>query len=327
MKYLSLICFLIFSLATPTFAATLKISTLSPDGSFWVKKLKEGAAAVKKETNGRVKIKIYPGGVMGADKSVLKKMRFGQLQGTAITNASLNVYYPDIQLYNMVLKFDSLEEVDKAREKLDPVLEEGLLENGIVSLGFAEIGFAYLMSTQRVANLDDLKRLKAWVPENNYVAEAAINALGVSPVPLPIRDVLMGLKTGMVDVVAGSPIGALTLQWHTTVKYFIDLPVIYIFAVLAIDEKAFNKLKPADQEIVRREMGKVIADVDMQNRKDNAEAIETLKKQGVEIITLDKKERQRIKQTIEEANESLMQAGHISPDMVKRLDAVLSKAE
>jgi TRAP-type C4-dicarboxylate transport system substrate-binding protein len=58
------------------------------------------------------------------------------------------------------------------------------------------------------------------------------------------------LQTGLINTVAASPIAAIALQWHTQVEYILDLPIIYIYALLAIEEKAFNKISDEDQAIV-----------------------------------------------------------------------------
>ncbi len=60
-------------------AKTLKFATVAPAGTTWMKEMKAGAKNVKERTEGRVKIKFYPGGVMGNDQSVHRKIKIGQL--------------------------------------------------------------------------------------------------------------------------------------------------------------------------------------------------------------------------------------------------------
>jgi TRAP-type C4-dicarboxylate transport system substrate-binding protein len=122
---------LIFFLASLFFttyahAFTFKIATLSPDGSVWMEKMREGAAEIETKTNKRVSFKFYPGGVMGDDNSVLKKMRFNQLNGAAVTSGGMSTIYSDIQLYGLVLKFNSLEEIDYVRQKMDAKIIAGV---------------------------------------------------------------------------------------------------------------------------------------------------------------------------------------------------------
>mgnify|MGYP000508910728 FL=1 len=72
-----LICFSL--LTTQAQALTLKIATLAPAGTSWMKEMKKGAQKINSLTDGRVRIKFYPGGVMGNDQSVHRKIRINQL--------------------------------------------------------------------------------------------------------------------------------------------------------------------------------------------------------------------------------------------------------
>ena len=77
-------------LVVPTVEAlTLKIATIVPDGSSWLVEMRKAGKEIAKETDGRVKLKFYPGGVMGGDKTVLRKIRARQLQGGAFTSGAL----------------------------------------------------------------------------------------------------------------------------------------------------------------------------------------------------------------------------------------------
>lgn len=265
-------------------ALRLKIATISPEGSFWMQKMQEGADEVKKKTEGRVSIRYYPGGVMGDDKAVLRKIRIGQLQGGAVVAGSLSDYFPDNQIYGIPLKFKSFEEVDYVRRHMDQMITEGLKKGGFIAFGLAEGGFAYIMSSQPVRTVSDLQQRKTWVPDNDPTVTEGVKAFEISAIPLSIADVRAGLQTGLIDTVTTSPIGALALQWHTRIKYITDLPFLYIYAVLAVEQKAFAKIAPADQPVVREIMGRVFNEIDRQNRTDNVKAREALINQGIEFV-------------------------------------------
>ncbi len=263
----------------------LKIATVSPDGTPWMKKMRKGAEEIAARTQGRVTFKFYPGGIMGNDQSVLRKIRIGQLQGGAIIAGSLSRIYPDAQIYGLPLLFRSLNEVDYARKRMDGILIKGLEKRGFVAFGFAEGGFAYLMSNKPLKTIEDIKGQKIWVPEGDMVSRTVFEQAGVTPIPLPISDVLTGLQTGLIDTVGTSPIAAIALQWHTRLKYLTDTPLSYVYALLAIDRKAFKKISPTDQVIVREVMGQVFSEIDKQNRRDNDKARQALQRQGIVFIS------------------------------------------
>ncbi len=305
-------------------AYTFKVATLSTDGSVWMEKMRAGAEEISQKTDSRVNFKFYPGGVMGGDKNVLRKIRFGQLQGAALPSAGLTGIYPDIQLYNLIVKFQSMSEIDYVREQMDDQLLVGLEKKGLVAFGFSEIGLAYTMSTTPVHNITDLQQLKSWVPENNKIAIQAYKALSISPIPLPLRDVLMGLQTGMITSVAGTPTGAIALQWHTKIKYVTDSPLSYIFGVFFLDKKAFNKISKADQLVVREVMAKTVNEVDKQSRQDNVNAVLALKKLGVEFIDVEDAAANELKAVMESANQEIVSKSGLSSRLVEILDKYLA---
>jgi len=275
---------ILFLLTSQAHAVVLKIATLSPDGSSWMIKMRDGAKEVAQKTGNRVRIKYYPGGVMGDDKAVLRKIRIGQLHGGVVVANSLVKYYSDNQIYSLPFKFKSFKEVDYVRERMDQLIVDGLEKNGFVTFGLAEGGFAYVMSHVSIKSVNDVRKQKVWVPDNDPVVLETVKVFGITPIPLTISDVRTGLQTGLINTVATSPIGAIVLQWHTQVNYLLDAPFLYIYGVFALDRKAFEKISQEDQSVVRKIMDRVFREIDHQNRKDNIKAMETLQKQGIQFV-------------------------------------------
>jgi TRAP-type C4-dicarboxylate transport system substrate-binding protein len=266
-------------------ARVFKIATLSPDGSSWMVIMKQAAKDIAQQTDNRVKLKFYPGGVMGNDQTVFRKIRAGQLQGTATTGGAFAEFYNDMQLYGLPLIFKNQQQVDYVRKRMDPAILKGLEENGFVGFGLAEGGMAYVMSKHPTPAVEELSARKAWVPNNDRAMLETAQAFGIRPVPLNLGDVLTSLQSGLVDTVATSPIAAIALQWHTQVEYITEVPLVYLYALLAIDKKAFDKVSSADQQLMRSIMGEAFVKIDQLNRQDNINALKALQNQGLKIIT------------------------------------------
>lgn len=265
-------------------AKSLKIATIAPEGSVWMTEMRTGAAEIEQRTAGRVRLRFYPGGIMGNDSSVLRKIRIGQLHGGALTGGGLATIYPDSQVYSLPFTFRSYEEVDYVRSRMDAVLIDGLRQQGFISFGLGEGGFAYLMANHAITSVDDLSGHKVWIPEGDTISRTGFNAIGVSPVSLPLADVLTGLQTGLIDTVATTPVGAIALQWHTRVKYVNDAPLLYVFGTLLIQRKAFEGLTPDDQQIVADVMRATLARINAKSREDNQMARHALSTQGIQFL-------------------------------------------
>jgi TRAP-type C4-dicarboxylate transport system substrate-binding protein len=300
-----LITLLALAIGSAASAATLKIATITPEGSQWMKDMRASAQEIKERTDGRVQIKYYGGGVMGNDSKVLGKIRIGALQGGAFTPAALADIYSDLNVYGMPLVFDSEEEAAYVRERLDRKLQEGLEAAGFVNFGFAAGGFAIVMSNTPVKGFDDLKGKRVWVPEGDSISYASMEAMSLAPVTLPLTDVLTGLQTGLIDIVAMSPIGALVLQWHTKIKYITEIPLVYTVGFMAIDKRAFGKLSDADQQVVRDVMQRTYEEFNRTNLEDNREARDALLNAGIESVPFDAEEVARLREKLLESNKRL----------------------
>ena len=282
-RFIALALLALLALPLPA-ATTLKIATIAPDGTSWMKQMRSAAERIEQGTEGRVKLRFYPGGVMGNDNSVLRKIRVGQLHGGAITGGGLSAVYRDAQIYTLPFQFRDLQEVDAVRQAMDPQIIEGLRQAGYVSFGLSEGGFAYLLSNAPVKTTDDMRSLKIWIPEGDEVNAKMFEALGISPIPLPVTDVMTGLQTGLIDTIATSPIGAIALQWHTRVKYLTQVPLAYLYASLVITEKSLAALDAPDRTLLTQVLQETFSGLDAQNRQDNQQALEALKGQGIAFV-------------------------------------------
>ena len=303
----------------PAQAVTFKIATIAPDGTAWMDEMRKGAEEIKERTSGRVKFRFFPGGIMGNDKSVLRKIRIGQLHGGAIVSGGLTAIYPDIGIYSLPFTFRTEEEVDYVRQKMDPLLIKGLQENGFISFGLAEGGFAYLMSNHSIRIVDDFDGQKVWVPQNDDVSRAAFESVGVSPISLALSDVLTGLQTGLIDTIAGSASGAIALQWHTRVKYLMNEPLSYLYASMVISQKRFKRISIDDQAIVSEIMGNTFKRLNTLNRKDDLAARNALQKQGITFVELDPQFTEQWFNIRNDVGARMTQKGVLSKEIVETL--------
>jgi TRAP-type C4-dicarboxylate transport system substrate-binding protein len=264
-------------------AATLKIATVVPNGSSWMNEMKAAAKEVKQKTEGRVKIKYYPGGVMGSDKTVLRKMRSGQLHGGAISAGALAHIYNGVQLYSLPFTFNNLAEVRYVRKTFDTIIATGLADNGFQLLGLSEGGFAYLMSNKALTQAADIQGQKVWVPEGDLIGNEIFSVAGIKPIASPISNVYTGLQTGLLDTVTINPSGAIALQWHTKIQHLADEPLLLIMGMLVVDQKAFNKIKADDQAIVKQAIATAFKRLDSINEKGDIGARAALQKNGVQF--------------------------------------------
>jgi TRAP-type C4-dicarboxylate transport system substrate-binding protein len=261
----------------------IKFATLAPDGSTWMNVMREFDQVIRDETNGEMGFKIYPGGVAGDEKDVLRKIRLGQLHSAGFTGVGLGEIYSEVRIFDSPFLFRNYDEVDFIQQKFFDKFARGFEQNGYVLLGWADVGFVYVYTNSPVKTLDDMKSVKMWMWEGDPVAEATFKSFGINPIPLSVIDVMTALQTGMVNGVYVSPLAIIALQWFTKVKYMMEVPLADAAGAVLISKKMFDKIPPQYQEILVTNAKKYFEKLMKLSREDNARSIETLKQNEIQL--------------------------------------------
>ena len=272
---------LLFPVAHAEEAYVLKFATLAPQGSTWLNIITDWANKVEKESQGRLKFKLYGGGVSGDEPDVLRKIRFGQLHGGAMTGHGIGYIYSPARVLEIPFLFRSYDEVDHVRTQLMPEIREGFHQNGFELLGWMEVGFIQLFSRDPIYSIDDMKKRRIWLWQGDPLGTAFFSASGLSPVPLPITEVFTSLSTGLIDTTIAPPLGAIALQWFTKTPYMTSIPVMDGIGGLIVSRKFFDGLPKDLQQLLRRTGEEAGTRLLVETRRDNEKSLAVLKQHGV----------------------------------------------
>lgn len=262
-------------------AYVLKFATLAPQGSTWMNIIADWANKVEKESQGRLKFKLYGGGVSGDEPDVLRKIRFGQLHGGAMTGHGIGYIYSPARVLEIPFLFRSYDEVDHVRAQLMPEIREGFHQNGFELLGWMEVGFIQLFSRTPIYSIDDMKKRRIWLWQGDPLGTAFFAASGISPVPLPITEVFTSLSTGLIDTTIAPPLGAIALQWFTKTPYMTNIPVMDGIGGLIVSRKFFDGLPKDLQQLLRRTGEEAGSRLLVETRRDNEKSLAVLKQHGI----------------------------------------------
>jgi TRAP-type C4-dicarboxylate transport system substrate-binding protein len=116
------------------------------------------------------------------------------------------------------------------------------------------------------------------------MSKAIFDEAGVSAIPLSIPDVMVGLQTGLVDVVYAPPTGAISLQWFTKIKYMTDVPLAYVAGGLVVRKDTFNQIPQPLQLITLESFQHHLDQLKKVTRDENRDSIKVMTKQGVKLI-------------------------------------------
>ncbi len=289
---------LLFLLPSVLFSAPakyeIKFASVAPDGSTWMKVMQDLNDEIEEATKGEVRFKFYAGGVMGDEKDVLRKMKVNQLAAGGFTSQGLGEVVPDVRVLNLPLIFKTYEEVDRAMEKLTPQLEKKFEAKGYTVLGWPEVGFVYVFSKKKVESVNELRALKMWIWGDDVLVGTLFKNLGIVPVPLALVDVLQSLSTGLIEGVYISPLSCLAMQWNTKVNYMLDIKIAMVPGGILINKAAWSKLPDNYKIILKEKTAKACRKLTELSRKEDAEALMLLKKQGIKFTSVTSAEDMKI---------------------------------
>ncbi len=289
-----------------------KIASLAPAGSVWIEQFDNFAKEVGEKTGGEVGFRVYPGGVMGDDQSMYRKMRVGQLHGGGFTMSGISSVVTDFRVMSIPFLFRSYEEVDSVKAGLLPMFRERFQEKGLELVAMTEVGFIYAMSTQHISTFEELKDSKNWGPSGDPISEVYFSTLGISPVQLTIPDVLSSLQSGLIDTVYNSLYGSIVLQWFTKARYVADVPYGYAYGCFALDAKKFARLPEKHRKAIMDAAANHFPVLLQKTRESNDDSRRVLEERGIEFLPIDQKTVEILQQKSEESVDRLI------PDSLSR---------
>lgn len=265
----------------------IKIGTIAPRGSIYHQVLLEMGEAWKRTETQGASFTIFADGSQGGEEDMVRRMRIGQLNGALMSVVGLiEIDAGSAALQVMPLMFRSWEEVDAAGDRVRPLIEKRLLDKGFVVLFWAEGGWVRFFSKERALRPGDFKRMKMFAWAGGPEQIALMKAMGYQPVVLETADILPGLQTGLINAVPVTAMWALASQIDGTASHMLDIRWVPIVGAAVITRKTWDALSPAGKEALQRAATKAAAALRAQREASDREAIEQMRKRGLQVHAL-----------------------------------------
>ena len=142
----------------------------------------------------------------------------------------------------------------KVRTAIFDYFAEMFREKGFEFLAWAEIGDVHLFSMKEIRKVDDLKGLKIWTWSGDPISKETFSVLGSTPIPLSITDVTTALSTTMINTIYAPPLGAMSMQWDSKVKFMTLLPLAHSTATVIISLDYFDKIPKDLSSLLKTEI-------------------------------------------------------------------------
>ncbi|MFD2099031.1 TRAP transporter substrate-binding protein [Flagellimonas iocasae] len=240
-------------------------------------------------SHGKLKIEIYPNQQLGTEREILELIQLGSLDMTKVSVATLENFAPKTKILGLPYLFESREH---AFEVLDGPIGQSLLDNAtqfrLKGLGYYDAGFrSFYTEHEPIKTPDDLKGLKVRVMES-ITAMDMVKSLGGSPTPISWGELYTSLQQGVVDGAENNPPSFYLSRHYEVCPYYSLDEHTFSPDVLIVGTLFWDKLSEQEQGWVDDAVKKSLQHQRVLWAESEAQALEEVKKAGVEISYPDK---------------------------------------
>ena len=302
---------------------TIKFTTQNPKGHPLVMGMEKFAEIVQAKSGGKIKVNLFPGGVLGGDAAVVSAMQGGTIEMASMNSGILASQVKDFEVYDFPFMFASSKEADavvdgpfgkKMHAKLEP--------KGLVGLTYWELGFRQITNSKRPINkVEDAEGLKLRVIPNAINVDW-VKALGANPTPLAFPEVYAALEQKAIDGQENPLTVIAANKFYEVQKYATLTNHQYNPQSVLISKKFWDTLSADEKKIVADAAVESTAYQRQQARAQAGTALDAVRKGGMQVNELAPAElakfREKMKPVVEKHGAAIAET-------VKELQAELAK--
>jgi len=305
-------------------AITIKVASLVPEGSPWHRALVKIAAQWRKISDGRVLVKIYPGGVAGDETDTIRKMRINQIQAAMVTGKGLAYIHPDFYVYQLPFVARNDEELDYLFLRLRPELESLLEQKGFTLLAFSKSGWLRFFASKEAETPEQMRKLKLFSLEGHASIDRAMQAMGFQIVPLKANDVFAAMQGGMVEAFAAAPLVAASMQWFALAPNMNSFYWTPLTGALIMTDRAWSMIPSGLHSQLLASAESIMHDLYTEAMEVEQQAIDIMKENGLVIHPISEDNLEKWRQ-IAVSGFSFLIGDTISPEIYEQTMDILEE--
>ena len=206
---------------------------------------------VEQRSGGRLKLKLFPGGQLGAERDTLEITSFGGLDFNRVNLAPLNSIEPLTIVPSLPFLFESEEHLRRSMDgEPGRRVLASLEKHDLIGLCFYDSGGRSFYNTKRpIRRPEDMRGLKIRV-QNSDLYVAMIRSLGADATPMDLGEVYQGLVQGVVDGAENNWPSYQTGRHYEVAPYYSLTNHVMAPEVLLMSKTSWDDLSLADRTIV-----------------------------------------------------------------------------
>ena len=305
-------------------AITIKVASLVPEGSPWHRALLKIAAQWREISDGRVLVKVYPGGVAGDETDAIRKMRINQIQGAMVTGKGLAYIHPDFYVYQLPFVARNDAELDYLFLRLRPELESLLGQKGFTLLALTKSGWLRFFTNSEAETPEQMRKLRLFSLEGHADIDRAMQAMGFQIVPLKANDVFAAMQGGMVEAFAAAPLVAASMQWFALAPNMNSFYWTPLTGALIMTDRAWDKIPSGLHSQLLASAEAIMDDLYIEAMEVEKQAIAIMKENGLVIHPISEDNLEKWRQ-IADVGFSFLIGDTISPEIYEQTMAILEE--
>lgn len=276
------------------------LGTSSPEDTVTQIYAEKFAKEVKRLSNGKMKIEVYPNSTLGGDRELLESCKDGDIPFVVQNTAPQVTFLPETAVFDLPSAFSNIEEVRKAADnpefyqKMEKVYEKG----GYKLLGYADQGFRVMSTNKKVKDFTDFKGQKIRTMENSYHLDFW-KALGANPTPMTFSEVYIGLQQGTIDAQENPYEVIVSSKLYEQQDYVVETNHLPHYISLIVSDKFFNDLSKEQQEIITEAASTAKEYARKASDERIADRMKIIRDSGTKIVSLDEKTQKDIQKASE----------------------------
>jgi TRAP-type transport system periplasmic protein len=305
---------------------SIKFASQNSKGHPSVEGMEKFKELVEAKSDGKITIRLYPGGVLGGDLQTLSALQGGTVEMTVLNAGLVAGVAPDFALADLPFLYDTPEQADAVMDgPFGNALLEQLPPHNLAGLGYWELGFRQLTNNVRsVAKVDDIAGLKIRVVQQPVMIDL-FNTLGANAVPMPFPEVYPALETGAIDGQENPFPNILATKLYEVQKYLTVTNHVYNPQVVLVSGKLWTSLNDEERQLIQAAADEARDFQRQLSRSSSADAKAQIAAEGVEITELAPEEAAKLREKAQPV--VAKQKAAAKPELVKLLETELAKVQ